>query len=174
MNAMSTTGRVAMAALMAGLLTAGVAQAAGLELSYKQAERFADAGDGPLERERNLAELESYLRAQAERRLPASQTLSIELLDLNLAGDVKPVGRNMDRLRVVKQVDWPSLEMRYVLREGDKTLREGKVRLADMSFLDRGSSLQHASSEPLRYEKRMLDDWFDKEFRPAPAKTAGR
>lgn len=167
-------GRVAVAALMLGLLAAGAAQAASLELSYKQPERFADAGDGPLERERNLAELESYLRAQAERRLPATQKLSIELLDLNLAGDVKPVGRNMDRLRVIKQVDWPSLEMRYVLSEGDKTLREGKVRLADMSFLDRGSSVQHGSSEPLRYEKRMLDDWFDKEFGAAPAKTAGR
>lgn len=167
-------GRVAVATLLVGLLAAGAVQAAGLELSYKQPERFADAGDGPLERERNLAELESYLRAQAERRLPATQKLSIELLDLNLAGDVKPVGRNMERLRVIKQVDWPSLEMRYVLSEGDKILREAKVRLADMSFMDRGGSLQHASSEPLRYEKRMLDDWFDQEFGAAPAKTAGR
>jgi len=170
--AASPVPRPSLGLLVSGLLLAAgfagmnAAHAAELELRFAQPERFVDAGDGPLERERNLAELESYMRGQAAQRLPASQKLLVEVLDLNLAGDVKPVGRSMDRLRVLSQVDWPSMELRFVLSEGGKTLREGKQRLVDMNFLGRGSAIEHGGGEPLRYEKRMLDDWFEKEFAP--------
>lgn len=149
--------------LLGALLSAALSAQAAFELRFVNPEKFTDAGETQIERERTLGELEAYMRGLADKRLPVSQKLSVEVLDVNLAGDMEPRGRAMDRIRVVKAIGWPSMELRFVLSEGDKTLREGKVRLSDMNFLSR-ISVAHSSTESLRYEKQLLDDWFAREF----------
>jgi len=145
------------------LLGVAVAAQAAVEVKFVEPEKFADVGESGRDRENNLSELEAHLRDLAGKRLPASQRLLIEVLDVDLAGQVEPKGRYMERIRIVKDIGWPAMELRYVLSEGDKTLREGQVRLSDMNFLHSNLGLRH-SGEALRYEKQMLDDWFAKEF----------
>ena len=41
------------------------------------------------------------------------------------------------------------------------TLRKGEANLSDLAYLNRGTP---NSNDPLRYEKRMLDDWLRSEF----------
>ncbi len=52
------------------------------------------------------------------------------------------------------------MTLRYTLSRGDQVLASGEDRLVDMNFMM--SVNIYASSDPLRYEKAMLDDWFDK------------
>jgi hypothetical protein len=56
------------------------------------------------------------------------------------------------------RADWPSIQLRYTLREGDKVLKSGEDRLTDMNYLMH--SLRASHDSPLPYEKRMLDHWF--------------
>ncbi|MBS0438413.1 MAG: DUF3016 domain-containing protein, partial [Proteobacteria bacterium] len=42
------------------------------------------------------------------------------------------------------------------------TIREGDSKIADLSYLHRTTNI--TSTDPLRYDKRMLDDWLDREF----------
>lgn len=162
---MGLPGLLGLGALLLGATAAQAAQAASAEVRFVEPEKFIDIGESSRDREQNLGELEAHLRALVDKRLPASQRLLIEVLDVNLAGQVEPKGRYMERIRIIKDITWPTLELRFVLSEGDKTLREGKVRLTDMDYL-RGVGLRY-SNEPLRYEKQLLDDWFTKEFAAA-------
>ena len=161
----SMRGRWLFAGMLLGAAT--LVQAASSEIRFIEPDKFIDAGESRIERERTLGQLEAYMRDLAGKRLPASQRLVIEVLDVDLAGRIEPKGRLMERIRIVKDITWPTLTLRYVLSEGDKTLREGEVRLSDMNYL--GGITQRYNGESLRYEKQLLDDWFAKEF---PAKVA--
>ncbi len=61
---------------------------------------------------------------------------------------------------MVRDITWPRMTLRYTLSRGDQVLASGEDRLVDMNFMM--SVNIYASSDPLRYEKAMLDDWFDK------------
>jgi hypothetical protein len=58
----------------------------------------------------------------------------------------------------MREVTWPSIKLRYQLKLGDEVLAAGEETVADMDYLRRINAYQ--SSDPRRYEKRMLDDWF--------------
>ncbi|MGN6831357.1 DUF3016 domain-containing protein [Paucibacter sp. M5-1] len=150
-------------ASMLGLLMGlGLSAQAAVEVKFVEPEKFQDASESIIDRERTLEMLETHLRSLAEKNLPASQKLLIEVLDLNLAGQLEPRGATMDRIRVLRSVTWPSIELRYVLSDDQATLREGKVSLSDMNYM--WGLNRYTSGEPLRYEKRMLDEWFAGEF----------
>jgi hypothetical protein len=78
----------------------------------------------------------------------------------------------MEMLRVLRPITSPSIELRYVLSEGGKTLRSGQAALRDFNYLS--SQNRYPSGDPIRYERRMLDLWFAEEFRAEllPAKPA--
>ena len=54
-------------------------------------ERFTDVGFATIDRERTLQSLTQHFEALG-RRLPDGQTLRVEVLDVNLAGEVWPRG----------------------------------------------------------------------------------
>jgi hypothetical protein len=59
----------------------------------------------------------------------------------------------------------PWMNLHFVLLAADgSTLREGDARLRDSSFLRR--SVAGDSTDPLRFDKRMIDDWLREEFGP--------
>jgi Protein of unknown function (DUF3016) len=90
--------------------------------------------------------------------------LRIEVVDVDLAGQMKP-GHTLNDLRVVTgQADWPSIQLRYVLEAGGQTLSSGDERLSDLNYLGYAGRLQ--PGDPLRYEKKMIDDWFKARFGP--------
>lgn len=148
----------AVAALSSALLAPLAAQAAGqVQVKWIDPDKYADAGRGALDRERTLKALGEHLQSLGQ-RLPEGQTLSLEVTDVELAGEIDPFFRLHQDVRVLRgQTDWPRISLRYTLSEGTRTLASGAADLSDPNYLYRG--LRVSQRGELAYEKRMLDDW---------------
>lgn len=151
------TSSTLLAALLAAMALTLPAAAAGLvEIRFVKPENFADAGRG-IDRERNLDLLARHMKAFGA-QLPQGQTLTIDVLDVDLAGELVPTHR-LGEIRVLKgRADWPRMTLRWALATDGRTLKSGEDRLADMAYLMNSARLE--SSQPMAYDTRMLDDWF--------------
>lgn len=119
-------------------------------------------------REQTFSHIEEYVNKLAE-ELPDGQTLSINVTDLDLAGQVWPspfVGFSSGGgdVRVVKAIDIPRMTFSYTLKDAAGVVVQSadEVKLKDMSFMDRSNF--SSRNDPLRYEKKMIEDWFQDEF----------
>jgi hypothetical protein len=157
-------------ALTCSLLLAGLAQAGTLEFSSADVDGFSDAGRGRVEREAHVQELARHLQRLAAQGLPANQALKVELLDVDLAGTVRPSSRTGQELRIVRGgADWPKLSLRYTLSRDGQVLRSGEDSLSDLNYSQRGGF--GSGSQSLQSEKRLLADWFDSRFGSRHAET---
>ena len=149
-------------ALVVGCLAAAalpLAMAGSATVSFVNPERFSDIGFAPTERQLNLEALQRHLQTLAEQRLPSDQVLKVEVLDVDLAGVERPSLRAGRDLRIVKGgADSPRIKLRYTLEANGRTLRSGEETLSDLSYLQGFTGI--SGSEPLHYERRMLDKWF--------------
>jgi hypothetical protein len=153
--------------VLAGLfaLTAGSAGAA-VSVTYVQPESFSDIPFPTWEREDTLRELTEHF-TKLGNSLPPGQDLRIEVLDIDLAGRAIPSARTGRDIRVMRgRADWPRIQLRFSLEQNGQVLKSGEAQLSDMSYLDHTS--RYFDSEPLRYEKQMIDDWFEKTIGPLP------
>jgi hypothetical protein len=144
--------------LLVALLPA--AQAAGtVEVRYTDADHYSDAGRDRIDRDRTMKSLSEYLQTLAA-RLPEGQTLQLEVLDIDLAGELQPRFGASD-IRVLRGgADWPRMKLRYTLQAGGTTLKQGQADLSDMGYLQ-GLQAREISDTELPYEKRMLSRWFE-------------
>jgi len=149
-----------MKAAVAGMLALGAGMAsAEVTVNYVESDKFSDLPFSPWEREGVLKQLSEHFAKLGE-RLPQGQDLAIEVTDIDLAGREYPSARSGRDLRVMKgMADWPTMKLRYSLTQDGKVLKGGEARLSDMSYQQRIS--RFSDSDGLRYEKRMIDDWFD-------------
>ena len=149
--------------LALALLSAALpATAAGtVEVSWLQPERYSDAGRTASERERTMSSLGAVF-TQLARQLPDGQTLKLEVLDVDLAGEIEPHPRQ--DMRIVRGgTDWPKITLRYALQAGGETLKAGEARLADMNYLFDTLPARLLDVE-MAYEKRMIEQWFGQNF----------
>ncbi len=154
------TTLIAMACLASCAAMAGT-----VDVKFIKPETFTDARDNLMRRDEVLATLADHLKQLGAKGLPAGQTLKIEVTDIDLAGHVFP--RTPTEVRVLKgRADWPRIDLRYTLSEGDKVLGSGEEHLSDMNYLMNRPYGQLASS-PFPYETRMLDVWFNERFAAA-------
>ena len=111
-----------------------------------------------------VRDLAGYLRSSATERLQAGETLEVELLDVDRAGDYEPWhGPRGDDIRITRDIYPPRINLRFRhLDAGGQVLAEGERRLSDGGFMSR--TLSHRSTDPLRYEKQLLDDWLAREL----------
>jgi hypothetical protein len=118
--------------------------------------------------------LSDYLRKRANDILPPGQTLDVKFEDIKLAGDFEPWrGPNAQDIRFMKDIYPPRATLHYKLTDAHgATIREGDSKLVDLAYLQRATVID--SNDPLRYDKRMLDDWLNKEFGPRSSETASR
>ena len=150
------------------LLLAGLAQAGTVEVSFVQPERYTDAGHGT-DAEATRKTLAQHLQALGLAGLPVEQRLKIDILDIDLAGETRPMLNLSNELRVVKgRADWPRIHLRYTLSDGAQTLGSGDESISDMAYLMRSRATDR--SEALPYERRLLSDWFRSHFDPTAAK----
>ncbi|MGO4328144.1 DUF3016 domain-containing protein [Cupriavidus sp. 2TAF22] len=105
-----------------------------------------------------LEEINQHLARLAARSLPEGYALTIEVLDIDLAGYVD--WRYASQIRVIRDATWPRMKVRYVLKHGDEVVASGEERMSNMNF-NWGVNL-YGYSDRLRYEKAMLDDWFER------------
>lgn len=143
-------------------LAAGTASA-DVTVNYVEQERFSDLPFTPWERESVLKELTGHF-AKLGAQLPPGQNLRIDVRDVDLAGREYP-GRGARDLRIVKNgAEWPRIDLYYTIESNGQVVRSGDAQLRDMSFMDRIN--RSTGSDFLRYEKRMIDDWFYTEIMP--------
>lgn len=150
-------------ALSALALAAGAASAA-VEVRFIEPDNYVDVRSNSRDREQVLGALDAHLRQLGDKQLPGKDLL-IEVTDIDLAGEVEPRGRLMQEVRVLRNITRPAMSLRYVVSEGGRELRRGEARLSDLGYLDRAN--RYFESDSIRYEKRMLDDWFKVEFAAA-------
>lgn len=154
--------RAALAALVVAL--AGPSLAAGVvRVSFVEPQRFADVGFVTADREQVLARLESHLLHWGARHLRDGESLAIDVLDVDLAGEEQPGPRGNPRL-LRGGADFPRLRLRYVLQVGGRVVSQGEERLVDMDYLERRTSVR--TDEPLFYERRLLDEWLVARIEP--------
>ena len=147
---------VATAAVLA--LEAGSAGAA-VTVTFSKSEGYMDMPFSASDKDRVLKDLQSHFDKLGA-KLPAGQDLTVEVLDIDLAGRIEPHLRFGNDVRILKgRADWPVIQLRYRIESQGKVLRSGDARVDDKAYLDRFN--RYSANESLRYEKRMLDDWFN-------------
>jgi hypothetical protein len=141
------------------LLVAGSAFA-GVTVNYIQQDKFSDMPFAPWEREDVLKNLTEHFQ-KLGRQLPPDANLTVDVLDIDLAGRIIPGARSGHDLRVLRGgADWPHMRLRYSLEQGGSVMASGDADLSDMMYLQRLT--RYYDGDPVRFEKQMIDDWFDK------------
>lgn len=161
---MSLMTKTVLAGLVA--LLASSAALAEVSVTYVKPDDYTDMPFSPVERERTLKDFSDYF-ATLNKKLPQGQTLKIEVLDIDLAGRLYP-RRAGDDIRVMTGgADWPRMHLRYTLEENGQVLRSGDDQISSMNY--QWSRTSYFDSDAMRYEKQMLDDWFNKTIVPKVA-----
>lgn len=114
-----------------------------------------------------LNTLATYMRSEAEETLPAGHRLELTIVDIQRAGRYEPwLAPNLQDARIIRDMYPPRMTLRF--REMDAAgtvVAEGERKLSDPAFLMNASRL--SDSDPLRYEKRMVDSWLRSDWRTA-------
>ena len=139
-------------------------QAADVQVTWKHPDKYRDikAGtEGKIRfRKNTFKALEKHLIKLAK-ALPESQTLEIDVTDVDLAGDVHASG--MRNIRVVKDLYFPRMVFSFKLINPEHvTIHSDTVDLKNMNFM-MGTRSRYRN-KLLGYEKNLLDDWFKDEF----------
>lgn len=162
--------RVTLIAGLAALMMPAMAFA-GVKVTFVAPERFQDGGlRGPSSREATLEEFRRMFVRLGDSYLKPGQTLSIQVLDLDLAGEIEPGRGSFYDLRVMRDVTPPRVKLRYVLQQGGRVILRGEETITNSSYLWNPSA--RISAGRLSHERNMLQDWFYARFvqmRPAPA-----
>jgi predicted RNA-binding protein with EMAP domain len=130
-------------------------------VTFKNPEHYAGVGWQRSDASATLNEIERHLQRLGESYLAPDQTLSIEVLDIDLAGRERFSSRAGGDVRVLRGgADWPSVRVRYVVETAGKVGDSREETVSDVNYLVRPIP----RSEKLAYEKRMLEEWFRARF----------
>lgn len=150
------------------LLWSASAAYAEVSVTFVSPEKFSDVRDRQFaskpDKNPHLAAIRRYTEERATRYLPAGQSLSIRFTDIDLAGDHIPqTNPNLTDVRIVTSLYPPRMSFEYEIKDADgAVLKSDRVDLKDLAF---DSSQTGFASDPLRFEKRMLDKWMRKNLR---------
>lgn len=139
---------------------------AAVTVNFIDAERYTDATPSSAygsarERDATLAALRQHLTALGARYLQPGDRLSIDVLDVDLAGRFEPWRPRAYDVRFLRDITWPHIKLRTVLERDQRSVtREEQV--ADLDYLLNATACRGRDS--LCYEKRMLDAWFARRF----------
>ena len=140
---------------------ASPAWAAGtVDVHFEKPAEFSDAGRGAFEREQTMKSLTDYLQSLGV-LLPDGQALRLDVLDIDLAGELRPFPlHSSTEVRVLNgRADAPHITLRYTLQEGGRTVKAGDARIADLAYLFASPAVSLRFGD-LPHEKRMLQQWF--------------
>ena len=150
--------------LLAIAALAAVPSYATVDVSFVSPEKYTDASNERWEMDSNLKSLAEHMRKAGERYIAPNETLRIEVLDVDLAGWAQWGGRAPNQVRVARGgADFPQMKFRYTLESASRGTRSGEADLRDLGYQSHGLRI-NAGSEPMYYEKRMIDQWFQATF----------
>lgn len=160
---------IAACLVAAGTAIAATAAVAGtVDVRFVAPEKYTDASysssvAGESDRAQVLRDIDQHLQRLATRGLAPTDNLKVEVLDIDLAGHFPPLGAGGSEVRVVTDVTGPRIRLRYnLMRDGAATVSGGEEVLSDLNFMV--PSNRYSSGDRLRYEKVLLDRWFEKRF----------
>ncbi|UFM64744.1 DUF3016 domain-containing protein [Paracoccus sp. MA] len=141
-------------------------------VTYVAPETFRDR---EFRRERSrvsaLAEFDRWFAELGARYLPAGQSLQVEVLDIDLAGESEPWRSGFHDVRFLRDITPPRIHLRYRLLQGGAVVRAGEERLTDMNYLSNPRG--HGDGRRFVHDKLMLQGWFRKTF-AAPQRQSRR
>ena len=139
-----------------------------VQVTWAPEQQLSEVKDNPMHRgwlrpkdwEKSLGD---HIAFRADRLLPAGEQLQVTIDDVKLAGAFEP-WRSPDAqdIRFLKDIYPPRMDLHYRLIGADgRVIREGSARLSDLAYLQHTTP---TSTDQLRYDKRMIDDWMRREF----------
>jgi len=148
---------------IAALCAAGVCHAAGVvQCTFVNPEQFADIRDANFSIDHNLQAVQRIIVGAATPYVGDGQTLKVEVLDVDLAGEIRHGRRGFD-VRVLRgAADWPRITLRWTLETAGQAPRSGQAVVQDMAYLQRIAPA--FADTALIYEERMLNEWFRSRF----------
>ena len=150
-------GKTLLRAVLAAALLVPVPSYAGLKVRFINPERYTDAGSfGAGGRDATLAAFRAHLEKLGARLLTPGQNLTIDVLNIDLAGEYEPWRRNLSDVRIMRDVTPPHIKLSYVLNEKGKRTRSdekkpSRTRLSP-SRSSRARTLGKARSTPSRIQ----------------------
>jgi hypothetical protein len=111
-----------------------------------------------------LQDLAQYMRKRAQAKLAPGEHLDLTIVDIDRAGQFEPwQGPNLQNTRIIRDLYPPRMTLRFRrLDASGAVIAEGERKLTDPAFLLHASPIN--DSDPLRYEKRMIDSWLRREL----------
>lgn len=135
-------------------------------VEYIQPEKFTDISSsqyGP-PNSSYLDQLSKHIAKQALSYLTAGQSLTISILDIDMAGAFEPWNTPGQDIRMIKHIYPPRIALRYQLRDAEgKVLKDGEAHLSNPTYL---MNLSPNSMDSVRHEKALMDDWLKRSFSP--------
>lgn len=146
------------------------AHAAGaVQVNFVKPETFTDIRDQAFSREHHLESLKQIVSEVALPYVADGQALTVDVLDVDLAGEPKHGARTHD-VRVLRgRADWPRITLRWTLVSPGQAPQHGQAVVQDMAYFQRLRPTQLSGALP--YERRMLAEWFSAEFGAAGGKS---
>lgn len=111
-----------------------------------------------------LQDLAKYMRKRAQPKLAPGERLDLTIVDIDRAGQFEPWrGPNLQDTRIIRDRYPPRMTVQFRrLDASGAVVAEGERKLTDPAFLLNASPIN--STDPLRYEKRMIDTWLRREL----------
>jgi len=162
---MKTSTLVTVLGLFAGVLSAEPAAAVTVDFvdtdnftDFTNSYSFPDRGQDKI-----IENLSEYITTRAERKLPAGFSLQVVVTDVDMAGEFEPWrSSSSSDVRIVKDLYPPRINLSFrVVNAQGAVVAEGNRKLRDMGFMYSGRALD---SDPLKYEKKLLDRWISREL----------
>jgi hypothetical protein len=148
--------------LVLSMALLGLPAAATVEVSFLPADQYADIGDC-VDARQAMKEIQEHLVKLGERYLQPGLRLSVDVLEVDLAGNLKMFDSRDGRERVLNgRVDATVLRLRHTLRRGEQIRSQGEDTLTDPMYLDHSDG--HNSDAPLYHEKVLLVRWLRTRF----------
>lgn len=149
-----------------GAVAVGQATPPVLTVTFVEPQRYTDAGDtlGARADPDLLALLKRQFETSAAQCLAAGQTLSIRVLDVDLAGDIDMAWwRFGDPVRVLRERARPRVDLAYMLTQGAVPGAEVREQIVDRNFLMHLGQARYDNAR-LPHERAMLARWFEARF----------
>ncbi|WP_417690444.1 DUF3016 domain-containing protein [Pseudidiomarina sp.] len=163
---------ILIAAIAATLFSAN-ALAAEVKVEWKDVESYRDieAVNGIQSRfEKQIMDGLTEHWKELGAKLPEDHKLTVTMTDLDIAGRVEPTygAGASSHMRVLDDISYPAMSFAFTYTDasGKVLAEDADVRLKDLG--SRAGTMRTAlrsGRETLFYEKRLMDRWFDDQFK---------
>lgn len=106
-----------------------------------------------------VRDIARHIASRATRVLEPGDRLQVGITDIERAGEFEPGHGGSDRVRIVRDLYPPHIDLSWELRDASGTVvSSGERRLRDLGFLHRQAGTV-TGGDPLRHEKRLVEAW---------------